>query len=58
MKMSRVKLWVILVAGSLLLAGCAYYRPSKEVGTSQEIEGKPGGGLFTGKSGEWVIFSR
>ena len=58
MTMRLAKILAASIAGLILLSGCAYYRPAKEVGTSQEIEGKSGPGLFTGKSGEWVVYSR
>src|SRR3546814_18279256 len=50
--MRLVKILAGLAMGLMLVSGCAYHRPAKEIENSYAV--KKGPGLYTGKSGEWT----
>ncbi len=54
--MRLVKILAGLAMGLMLVSGCAYHRPAKEIENSYDIEKGPG--IFTGKSGEWTVYRR
>jgi hypothetical protein len=54
--MRRTKIWLVVGLASFLLASCAYMQGDKEIEDPTDI--KKGPGIFTGRSGEWVILKK
>ncbi len=52
--MVRWTAWLLAASVGIALLGCAYVQPDKEIETDPKPI-KEGPGIFTGRSGAWVI---